>query len=71
VTVRHKNGKEAQPCAPARCWAYCFLPRKEGARKGHVVVASIWRDHEGQGKTNHLVSKETRRGFKKQQGIGS
>src|SRR5262249_51105247 len=34
VTVRHKTGKEAQPCAPARCWAYCFLPRKEGARKG-------------------------------------
>jgi len=27
--------------------------------------------HEGQGKTNHLVSKETRREFKKQQGIGS
>ena len=34
VTVRHKTGKEAQPCAPARCWAPCFLPRKEGARKG-------------------------------------
>jgi hypothetical protein len=71
VTVRHKTGKEAQPCAPARCWAYCFLPRKEGARKGHVVAASIRRDHEGQGKTNHLVGKETRCKFKKQQGIGS
>jgi hypothetical protein len=36
-----------------------------------VVAASVRRDHEGQGKTNHLVSKETRREFKKQQGIGS
>jgi hypothetical protein len=31
-----------------------------------VVAASIWRDHEGQGKTNHLVGKEIRREFKKQ-----
>ena len=95
MTVRHRTGKEAQRCAPARCWAYCFLPRKEGARKGlcgscvqpsvkavpaapaqapirwrarkgRVVAASIWRDHEGQGKTNHLVGKEIRREFKKQ-----
>jgi hypothetical protein len=94
VTVRHKTGKEAQPCAPARCWAYYFLRRKEGARKGprgscvqpsvkavhaapaqapirwcarkvHVVAASIRRDHEGPGKTNRLVGKETRREFKK------
>ena len=100
MTVRHKTGKEAQPCAPARCRASCFLPRKEGARKGlcgncvkpsakavhaapaqapirwrarkgRVVAASIRRDHERQGKTNHLVGKETRREFKKQQGIGS
>jgi hypothetical protein len=71
MTVRRKTGKEAQPCAPARCWAYCFLPRKEGARKGHVVAASIRRDDEGQGKTNRLVGKETRREFKKHQGIGS
>ena len=71
VTVQQKTGKEAQPCAPARCWAYCFLPRKEGARKGHVVVASIWRDHEGQGKTNHLVGNETCREFERQQGIVS
>ena len=34
VTVQQKAGKEAQPCAPARCWAYCFLNRKEGARQG-------------------------------------
>jgi hypothetical protein len=36
-----------------------------------VVAASIRRDHEGQGKTKHLVGMETRREFKKQQGIGS
>jgi hypothetical protein len=53
VTVRHNTGKEAQPCAPARRWACCFLPRKEGGQ-------------EGQGKTNYLVGKETRREFKKQ-----
>jgi hypothetical protein len=64
------SSKEAQPCAPARCWASCFLPRKDGARKGHMVAASIWRDREGQGRTNHLVRKETRRELKKQQGIG-
>jgi hypothetical protein len=57
VTVRHKTGKEAQPCAPARCWAYCFCPARRG--------------QERQGKTNHLVGKEARREFKKRQGIGS
>jgi hypothetical protein len=36
VTVQQKAGKEAQPCAPARCWAYCFLHRKEGGREGPV-----------------------------------
>ena len=41
------------------------------AEIGHGVAASIRRDHEGQGKTNHLAGKETRREFKKQQGIGS
>jgi hypothetical protein len=56
--------------APARCWAYCSLARKEGARKGHVVAASIRRDHEGQGRTHHLLAKETHRAYKKQQGIG-
>ena len=71
MTVQRKTGKEAQPCAPARCWAYCFLARKEGTRKGHEVAASIRRDHEGQGKTHHLVAMETRRECKKQQGIGS
>jgi hypothetical protein len=71
VTVRHKTGKEAQPCAPARCWAYCFLAPKEGAREGHEVAASIPRDHQGQGKTHHLLAKETHRAYKKQQGIGS
>ena len=94
MTVRHKTGKEAQPCAPAPCWAYCFLPRKERARKGlcgscvqpsvkavhadpaqtpirwrsrkgHATAASIRRDHEGQGRTNYLVGKQTRRKFKK------
>jgi hypothetical protein len=36
-----------------------------------VVAASIRRDREGQGQTNHLVGQETRREFKKQQGVGS
>jgi len=36
-----------------------------------MVAASIRRDHEGQGKTNHLVGKETRRVYKNQTGIGS
>jgi hypothetical protein len=36
VTVRLKTGKEAQPCAPARCWASCVLPRKEGSQEGPV-----------------------------------
>jgi hypothetical protein len=36
-----------------------------------VVAASIRRDREGQGKTNHLVGKENRRAFKKQHGLGS
>jgi hypothetical protein len=36
-----------------------------------VVAASIRLDHEGQGKTDHLFGRETRRVFKNQQGIGS
>jgi hypothetical protein len=40
-------------------------------RKGHALAASYRRDHKGQGKTNHVVGKETRREFKKQRGIRS
>jgi hypothetical protein len=35
-----------------------------------MLMTSVRRDHEGQGKTNHLVGKETRREFKKQEGVG-
>jgi CheY-like chemotaxis protein len=64
-------GSCVQPSVKAVHAAPAPAPIRWSTRKGHVVALSIRRDHEGQGKTNHLVGKETCREFKKPQGIGS
>jgi hypothetical protein len=46
VTARHKSGKEAQPCAPARRWAFSFLLRKDGGQcRGWLGVLVVAEKH--------------------------
>ena len=63
-------GSCVQPSVKAVHAAPAQAPIRWRARKGPVVAASIRRDPEGQGQTNHLVGQETRREFKSRRGSG-
>jgi hypothetical protein len=48
VTVRHRTGKEARPCAPPRRWAFSLsTPNGGGQPRGRLGVLVVEEKHLG------------------------